>query len=78
MRNTSVGGGVGEGCCRQTDPRVGSVIDRVESPEEGLAEEEVYSRSTLPANVTNNQINVASSTINKRVEDTRQDLSVRS
>lgn len=38
---TSVGGGGGEGCCRQTDPRVGSVVDRVEPLEEGLAKEEI-------------------------------------
>ena len=37
----SISGGGGEGCCRQSNPGVGSVVDRVESLKEGLAENEV-------------------------------------
>ena len=76
-RIISVGGGVGEGCFRQSDPLVASIVDRVESLEEALAEDEVHSRSTLGANVDNNQINPTFSTTNNRVEVTRPDLSVR-
>ena len=39
-----VGGGRGKGRCRQSDPLVCSVVDRVESLEKGLAKEEVISR----------------------------------
>jgi hypothetical protein len=72
----SVGGGGGEACCRQSDPEVGSVVDRVESLEEGLAEDEVQSRSTIVAVILNNQINAIGSTTNSRVEATRPNLSV--
>ena len=75
---TSVGGGVGEACCRQSDLSIAGVVDRVESLKEGLAEDEVHSRSTLGANVTNNQINFTGNTTNIGVEVTRPDLSVRS
>ena len=77
---TSVRGGIGKSSCRQSDPGVRSVIDRVESLEEGHAEDELSSKSTLSAaraNVTNTQINVIDSS-NSTVEITRQDLSVRS
>jgi hypothetical protein len=74
----SVGGGIGVCCSRQSDPGVGSVVDRVESLEEELAEGEVLSRSTLGAIVTNNQINAIGSAINNSVLGTRPDLSVRS
>jgi hypothetical protein len=73
----SVGGGVGEACSRQSDPGVGSVVDRVESLEEGLAEGEVLSRITRAATVNNNQINAIGSTTNDIVEVTRPYLSVR-
>ena len=53
----SVGGGISECCSRQSDPGLGSVVDRVESLEEELAEDVVQSRSTLVAIVNNNQIN---------------------
>ena len=64
-------------CSRQSDPGVASVVDRIESLEEALAEDEVQPRSTLRANVTNNQINAISSTIKINVLGTRPDLSVR-
>jgi hypothetical protein len=72
----SIGSGGGEGCCRQSNPGVGSVVDRVESLEEGLAEDEVQSRSTVVALVTNNQINATGSTTNSSIEAARPDLSV--
>ena len=56
---------------------IASVVDRVESLEEGLAEEEVQSRSTLGAAVTNNQIKATGNTTNNTVEVTRPELSVR-
>ena len=76
-RIVSVGSGVSEPCCCQSDPLVGSVVDRVESLQTGLTEDEVHSRSTLGANVLNNQINLILSTTNFRVQGTRPDLSVR-
>lgn len=66
-----------EACCRQSDPLVGSVVDRVESLQPDLTEDEVQSSSTLGANVLNNQINLTLNTTNITVEDTRPDLSVR-
>ena len=72
----SVSGGIGVSCSRQSDLGVGSVVDRVESLEEELAKDVVQSRSTLGANVTNNQINAIGSTPNSSVMDTRPDLSV--
>jgi hypothetical protein len=72
----SLGGGIGISCSRQSNPGVSSVVDRVESLEEELAEVVVQSRSTLGANVTNNQINAIGSTINNSILGTRPDLSV--
>ena len=63
----SVGGDISECCSRQSDPGLGSVVDRVESLEEELAEDVVQSRSTLGADVINNQINAIGSTINSSV-----------
>jgi hypothetical protein len=71
-----VGGGVGEFCYRQSDSRAFCVVDRVESLKEGLAEDEVESRSTRGANISNNQIKAPGGTANKSVEVTRPDLSV--
>ena len=71
-----VGHGVGIFCSRQSDPLIASVVDRVESLEEALAQEEVVSRSTGGAKVTNNQINATVNTTNKSVELTRPGLSV--
>ena len=58
----SVGGGVGESCSGQSDPMFASIVDRVESLEEGLAEDVVQSSSGLGANVSNYQINAIGST----------------
>ena len=58
--------GVGEGVfgvC-QSDLRVGSVVDRVESLKEALTEDEVQARSTLAAEISNDQINAIGSTTN--------------
>ena len=63
----SVGGSISECCSRQSDPGLGSVVDRVESLEEELAEDVVQSRSTLVAIVNNNQINAIGSTPNSSV-----------
>ena len=64
IRITSIHFGVGEFCFRQSNPVLGCVVDRVESLEEGLAEDEVQTRSTRGANVRNDQINAIGSTTN--------------
>ena len=53
------------------------VVDRVESLEEALTEDEVQPGSTIGANVSNNQINATGGTANKSVKVARPDLSVR-
>ena len=53
-RIISVAGGGGEGCSRHSDPVVGSVVDRIESLEPGLAEDEVQSRPTVITIVKDN------------------------
>ena len=73
----SVGGGGGVGRCRYSDSVIASVVDRVESLEEGLSKDEVQSRSTAGAIVLNNQIDATGNTTNSSVEATRPDLSVR-
>ena len=73
-----IGGGIGKGRCRQSNPSVASVVDGVESLEKDLAEDEVHSRSTLGTNVSNNQIYITGDTTNIGVEATRPDLSIRS
>ena len=72
----SVGGGGSEGCSSQSDPFVGSVVDRVKSFEESLAVDEVVSYSSWGAKVTNNQVNMTGNTTNSRVKVTRPDLSI--
>ena len=76
-RGLLVGGGSGKGRCRQSDPLVCSVVDRVESLEKDLAEDKVQSRSTRVAYVSNNQIYFTGGTTNPGVEVTRPDLSIR-
>ena len=51
------------GVC-QSDLRVGSVVDRVESLKEALTEDEVQARSTLAAEISNDQINAIGGTTN--------------
>ena len=53
-----------------------SVVDRVESFEVGLAEDEVQPSSGVNANVLNNQVNATGNTTNSSVEATTPDLSV--
>ena len=71
-----VGGGVGEGCGSQSNTLVAGVEYSVESLKESLAVDKVESRSTVVANVTNNQVDFAGDTANISVKGTRPDLSV--
>ena len=73
-----VGVGHGRGRCRQANPLVGSVVDGVESLEEGLAEDKVQSRCHVATNVPENQIHFSGATANLGVKATRPDLSIRS
>ena len=71
-----VGESVGVGCSSNSNSRIASVQDGIESLEPSQAEYEVKSRSFIAAKVTNNQVNVTGNTANVRVKATRPDLSV--
>ena len=72
----SVASGSGKGCSSQSNLSVSSIEDRVESFEETLAIDEVESRSTIAANVTNNHVNPTGSTTRGRVKATRPYLCI--